>query len=333
MARSSRQKRKILILAQLLLRETDENHPMTVAQMIRALEAQGILSERKSIYADLEELRDFGLDIIKTYGNTVGYFIGSRHFELPEVRLLVDAVQSSRFLTKKKSEELIEKLESLASRHEAKTLSHNVFVSNRIKTMNDSIYRNVDAIGEALEKKNKIRFRYFDWDIDGKKEYRRDGEFYTVSPFFLIWNDESYYLLCVEEESGERRHFRVDKMNSVTRLEEKREGAESFRDFDPALYGKKMFGMFSGREERVTLWCDPSLAGVFYDRFGEHLAIQKSQKGFITTLPIFVSPMFYAWLAGFGERVRILAPESAKQEFCAWLSCILSGYEKTEELS
>ena len=332
MAKSSRQKRKTLTLARILLQETDEKHPMTVAQMIRALDSMGILAERKSIYADLEELRDFGLDVIQTRGKTVGYFIGSRPFELPEVRLLVDAVQSSRFLTRKKSEELIGKLESLASRHEAKTLSHNVFVSNRIKTMNDSIYRNVDAIGEALEKENKIRFRYFDWNVDGKKDYRRDGGFYTVSPFFLVWNDESYYLLGVEEESGERRHFRVDKMNFVTMLEEKRKGAEVFRDFDPAIYEKKTFGMFGGREERVTLWCDETLAGVFYDRFGEQLCVRKADRGFTTTLPVLVSPMFYAWLAGFGERVRILSPESVKEEFCALLSGILSGYEKTEEL-
>ncbi|MBR7166087.1 MAG: WYL domain-containing protein, partial [Clostridia bacterium] len=192
----------------------------------------------------------------------MGYFIGDRTFQPSEVRLLVDAVQSSRFLTRKKSEALIRKLQTLVSRREAKEMGHNVYVAGRIKTMNESIYTNVDAIGAATRNGKKLRFRYFDWNTAGERVFRREGGYYTVSPFFLIWDDENYYLVAVEEESGEKRHFRVDKMVNLQPLEEDREGEALFEGHDPAEYEKRTFGMYGGKEERVTLWCHESLAGV-----------------------------------------------------------------------
>jgi len=333
MARASRQKQKILYLLRLLLEETDEKHPLTVPQMIDALERAGISAERKSIYSDLEELRLFGLDLVCTRGKTTGYFVGERTFQLPELRLLVDAVQSSRFLTKKKSEELIGKLESLLSRHEAAGLSHQVFVSGRIKTMNESIYRNVDTISCAIDEDKKIRFRYFEWGAGGEKKFRRDGAFYTVSPFYLIWDDENYYLVAQEEESGEKRHFRVDKMLAIQHSEEARGGHDLFRDFDPALYEKKTFGMWNGTEERVTLWCAEELAGVFFDRFGQNLVTRKTDGGFETTVSVLVGPLFFSYLMGFGKRVKILAPASVKNAFCRLAEEALSNYENEEKRS
>ncbi|MBR5295362.1 MAG: WYL domain-containing protein, partial [Clostridia bacterium] len=287
--------------------------------------------ERKSIYSDLEELRLFGLDIVTLRGQGGGYFLADRKFQLPEVRLLVDAVQSSRFVTRKKSEELIGKLRSLASRHESYALGHNVFVSGRIKTMNESIYRNVDAISFAIENNKKIRFRYFEWDTTGEKKFRRGGDFYTVSPYFLIWDDENYYLIAVEE-NGEKRHFRVDKMLNIDLVEELREGKENFGDTDPADYEKKTFGMYGGTEERVSIWWDESLAGVFYDRFGKENAVQKKDGGFISSHRIMTSPVFYSFLMGFGDKVKILSPESAAKELCSLAKKALSAYENKEPL-
>ncbi len=325
MPKSSRQKQKILYLARYLMEETDENHPVTVQDMIRSLEYQGIKAERKSIYADLEELRAFGMDIIQIRGKSTGYFVGERHFETPEVRLLVDAIQSSRFLTRKKSEELIRKLQKLLSRQDAKKMGHTVFVAGRIKTMNESIYRNVDAIGEAIESKKKIRFRYFEWDIHGEKKLRRDGEFYTASPWFLLWDDENYYLVAKEEKSGENRHFRVDKMLSIQPLEQPLEPGE---EFDPARYENKTFGMFGGKEERVEIWCHESLAGVFFDRFGTSLVTRKARDGFQVSLPVFVSPLFFSWLMSFGGQVKILSPGWVREEFLGQVREILEGYQE-----
>ncbi len=329
MPRSFGQKQKILLLAKYLMEESDEDHPIGVAEMIAYLKNAGISAERKSIYADLETLGAFGMDIVSVKGKKTGYFVGERLFQLPELRLLVDAVQSSRFLTQKKSEELIGKLEGLASRHEAKKISHQVFVAGRIKTMNESIYRNVDTLSLAIGEDRKISFRYFEWAPDGSKRFRRDGAFYTVSPFHLLWDDENYYLIALTE-SGEKRHFRVDKMESISPLEEKRQGKEMFSDFDPALYEKKSFGMFGGREERVTLFCRERVCGVIFDRFGGEIPVRKAKDGYLVTVPVFVSPLFYSFVMSFGKDMKIRSPKWVKDEFLALARDVISGYEERE---
>lgn len=327
MPKSSRQKQKILYLAKFFLEETDEAHPATMPDILAYLSRAGIEAERKSIYSDLEELSLFGMDIVTLRGRGGGYFLGERDFQLPEVRLLVDAVQSSRFLTRKKSEELIKKLRSLASRHQSYALSHTVSVAGRIKTMNESIYRNVDAIGGAIEENRKLRFRYFDWSPEGEKRLRRDGEPYTVSPFFLIWDNENYYLIGIEEKSGEKRHFRVDKMLSIEATDLPREGKELFGDLSPADYENRTFGMYGGKEERVTLWWHNSLSGVFYDRFGGDQTVTKDKDGFISSHRLMVSPVFYSFLMGFGGNVRILSPAWVQEEFRKLVKSNLAPYE------
>ena len=325
MAKSSHQKQKLLYLARFLLTHTDEDHPASMEELLCYLKNNGISAERKSLYDDMEQLRLFGMDVICRKGRGGGYFIGQREFELSEVKLLVDAVQSARFLTRKKSEGLIRKLEKMTSRHEAKDLSHTVFVSNRIKTANETVYRNVDVIGRAISSDQKIRFRYFDWAPGGEKKYRKDGAFYLVSPYHLVWEDENYYLIAVDSQTGEKRHYRVDKMNSVEEDPGQREGKELFSDFDPALYEKKLFGMYQGEETRVTLWMEEDVVSVMLDRFGRDLVFYKSGSGYEVTLPVFLSPNFYAWLTGFGKRVKILSPVSAKAAFCELLKDAISA--------
>ena len=232
MARSQKQKLKLLYLMQYLTQYSDEAHPVGIAQMVEMLAAHGILAERKSLYGDLEALREFGLDVVQARGKTVGYYIGTRDFELPELKLLVDSVQSSKFITQRKTLALIRKIENLASVHEAAALQRQVYVRNRVKSMNESVYYNVDEISSAISADRKIRFLYFEYTVKKERRYRHDGAFYEVSPYALMWDDENYYMLAYEAAAGQIRHYRVDKMTQISVL-------ESFRDEPPRRRGDR----------------------------------------------------------------------------------------------
>lgn len=233
MARAANQKLKCLYLWQFLLQNTDEEHPATIPQMIEYLARHDIPAERKSLYDDIEALRQCGLDVEYRKAQGGGYYVASREFQLPELKLLVDAVQSSKFLSLRKSNALITKLEKLASRYEAQALRRQVYVTHRVKNMNESIYYNVDALHSAIAAGSRITFRYFDWDITGKKKYRHEGKRYQISPWALLWDDENYYLVGYDAEHGERRHYRVDKMEAITQTGEERLGKSSSPTLTP----------------------------------------------------------------------------------------------------
>lgn len=256
MGKTEHQKLKILYILELLYEQTDEKHAVRMRDIIAYLNQKGISAERKSIYRDLEMLQDFGVDILREQEYRGGYYIGSRDFELAELKLLVDAVQSSKFITQKKSRELIHKLEKLVSVYEAKQLQRQVVVTNRNKTINENIYYNIDMIYNGISGDVKIRFQYFSWNIEKEMELRRDGAFYEVSPLVLSWDDENYYLIAYDEEDKIIKHFRVDKMLKISLTRKKREGLKQFETFDIASYSKKTFGMFAGEEETVTLLCE-----------------------------------------------------------------------------
>ena len=312
MAKSPNQKTKLLHLARMLLRQTDEDHPLTVAQIIQELERQGIKAERKSVYDDLEALRLFGLDVQSRKGKAPGWFVGAREFELPEVKLLMDAVQSSRFITQKKSDILIRKLESLASVHQARQLQRQVYVSGRIKVMNESIYYNVDKLHTAIAGQKAITFKYFDYDIDRKKVFHREGRRYLVSPYGLIWNSENYYLVAFDHANRDMRHYRVDKMTEIAITGLAREGKEQYPDFQLAQYGQKHFGMYSGREVKVTLRGRRDKAGLVWDRFGQEvILIPDGPDHFTVTLPVVMSPQFFGWLFGLDGGLTLVGPREA----------------------
>ena len=259
MSKNPNQKLKLLYLYQILLQRTDENHKLTTDELRAALERCGITAERKSIYSDIEALQNFGLDVICQRGTGGGYYVASREFELPELKLLVDAIQCSRFITEKKSNELIGKIEHLTSDHEAHTLQRQVYVSERVKTLNEQIYYNIDALHAAISNDVQITFRYFNWVLNFsaspriQKQYRRDGARYRISPWALTWDNENYYLIAFDHDAGEIRHYRVDKMDSLVQTDLPREGKQLFDDrFDAAAYSRKVFGMFSGEEKTVT---------------------------------------------------------------------------------
>lgn len=311
MAKGNNQKLKIIYLMKILLERTDETHSITMPEILSALEEYGIHAERKSIYNDIENLRLFGMDIIgEQQDRTYCYHVGNRQFELAELKLLVDSVQSAKFITAKKSHELIKKIEGFASKYEASQLQRQVYVAERVKTMNESIYYNVDVIHTAISANAKITFQYFQWDMNKKMVLRKNGALYEVSPWALSWDDENYYLIAFDSKENMIKHFRVDKMLHINVKKEKREGKDRFKKFDAAVYARKTFGMYAGEEKTVKLECDNQLAGVMIDRFGKGVMIvKKDEEHFTVNVKVAVSRQFLAWVISLGEGVKVAGPE------------------------
>ena len=324
MAKSASQKRKLLFVMKLLLERSDEAHPIPMPQLLDALEAQGISAERKSVYDDLEVLRDFGLDIIK---GPAGYYVGQREFELPELKLLVDSVQSSKFITQRKTLSLIRKIESLASVHDARELQRQVYVRNRVKSMNESVYYHVDEISAAISADRAIRFRYFEFTVSKERRFRRQGESYEVSPFALLWDSENYYLLAWDDEAGALRHYRVDKMTDIRAAGSPRKGKAAFAEVDMSAYTQHVFGMFGGEQRQVRLRFANHLAGAVLDRFGRELILVPDGDGyFIINVSAVVSPQFFAWVFGFGLEAEILSPPDVREQFAEEAAAIAAKY-------
>ena len=305
-----------------MLEQTDENHHITMSEIINQLSLYGISAARKALDEDIEALRTFGLDIKQLKGNTSGYFVASREFELPELKLLADAVTSSRFLTEKKSNELLKKIEGLASRHEAKQIQRQVFVANRVKAMNERIYINVDTIHRAISEGKKISFKYFDYGLDKRKKYR-DG-LRVCSPYDLSWCDELYYLIAYYEKYSSISNFRVDRMESVKILEEEIEPKPE--GFNIAEYINSSFSMFSGELEEVKIRFDNSLINTVLDRFGKEITlIPVGDDCFTTRLKVKAEPPFFAWLFQFGSKAQILEPETLKAKYLIQLKEVLES--------
>ena len=332
MPRSSKQKLKLLYVMDFLLRQTDEEHPASLVQLQEHLEANGIAAERKSLYDDFDTLRDYGMDIVCVgHGRGSGYYVTSRDFELPELKLLVDSVQASKFITHKKTAALIRKIERLCSVHEARSLQRQVYVAGRIKTMNESIYYNVDEIHSGISQGQKIRFRYFELDVHKNRHYRRDGAWYVASPYALTWDSENYYLVAFDDDTGSIRHYRVDRMSNITVLNEPCSGREAFRALDMAAYSRKVFGMFSGAEQSVRMRFDAHLAGAVVDRLGSDvMLVPDGDAHFTVTADVVPSPLFYAWLFGFGPRAELLGPEPVVEEMRQQLSEVAALYQSSD---
>ena len=330
MARSSQQKLKILYVMDYLLRHSDERHPVSMAQLISMLEAKGVSAERKSIYDDIECLRQYGVDIVSAgTGRASGYYVGSRDFELPELKLLVDSVQSSKFITHKKTVSLIRKIENLASVHDAQLLNRQVYVANRIKTMNESIYYSVDEIHRGIAENKKIRFRYFDYTVSKEQTFRHDGAWYVMSPYALTWDDENYYMVAYDSEAGAIKHFRVDKMAQIGITEESRDGREIYDAMDMGAYARKTFGMFTGEETSVQLRFEKELVGPVLDRLGRDvMLIPDGEDHFTVRTDVVVSPQFYAWIFGFGAKAEILSPKQVAEGMKEQLNAVFAKYEK-----
>lgn len=328
MARSAYQKLKPLYIMNYLLQNSDEDHLVSMSQLIEHLAAHGIPSERKSVYDDIEALRVFGLDIVQGgSGKNAGYYIANRSFELPELKLLVDSVQSSKFITHKKTATLIKKIETLASIHEAQLLNRQVFVKNRIKTMNESIYYNIDAIQSGISQNKKIQFKYFEYTVQKTRHYRKDGAFYVVSPFAMTWDDENYYLVAFDSQAGIIKHYRVDKMTEISSTEEDRDGLDAYQALDMAVYARKVFGMFSGEEESVQLRFENHLVGAVLDRLGQEVfIIADGDDHFTVRADVVVSPQFFAWVTGFGAAAQIIGPDDVVEKMRQHINSVAALY-------
>lgn len=310
MARAETQRLKLLYLYDYFHRCTDEDHPASIAALQAYLNTLQIPAERKTLYTDLQLLQEFGLDLVRVReGHHFSYYLGSRTFELPEVRLLVDAVQSSRFLTEKKSAALIRKLAQLSSEHQAGLLERQVVVAGRVKTMDESIYYAVDAIQSAIVADCCIRFDYTEWGPD--KQRHKRGPSRIATPWALVWHEEYYYLIAYTQAHG-ITHYRVDKMRRITALAMPRQVPPELAQLDLARYGRQVFGMFNGPHTTVKMQFSASLAGVVIDRFGTDLMLIPQPDGtFTVTTEIALSPVFYSWIISFGSRAKILAPQRA----------------------
>ena len=316
MAKSENQKQKILVLLDLFKSKTDEEHGVTTSDIIDYLAEHGIKAERKTVYADLNTLKEYGYEISKEKKDGNYYYtLLDRDFLLPELKLLVDAVQASKFISAKKSSELIKKIENLASVYQAKQLQRQVFVSNRIKTNYENVYYNVDELNLAINENRKIKFDYYEWNLSKEMVLRKNGHKNDISPWSLAWDDENYYLVAFDGNSGIIKHYRVDKMRKIEILDEARDGREEFEEFDAAKYAKKVFGMFTGDEQRVKIQFANKLIGVVIDRFGQDIMIiPKGVDQFVVNVNVKVSNMFLGWIIGLGDGAKILEPESVVDE-------------------
>ncbi len=323
MAKSANQKLKLLYLRQLLLERSDEDHPISTQALIDALESLGITAERKSIYRDMAALEEFGLDIQGQKGRRAGWFVGERLFQLPELKLLVDAVQSCKFISRSKSQALIRKLESLASVHQARQLQRQVYVTGRPKTVNESVYYTIDQLHTAISAGRAVTFRYFDFNLQKAPVFRREGRRYVVSPYALIWDNENYYLAGYDHEHKEMRHYRVDKMAELAVTSLPRSGGQEYAALDIGAYVQKHFGMFSGREAQVRLRCERRLISVILDRFGQEvMLVPDGEEHFTVSLTAVVSPQFLGWLFGLGPGAQLLSPDWAVERYRQQLEAV-----------
>ena len=323
------QKLKLLYLIKIFTEDTDDQHALTLPQIVEKLDAYGVSAERKTLYQDFELLRDFGFDIIGQQARRNYYYhMGNRRFELPELKLLVDSVQSAKFITDKKSNALIKKLEGMVSKYEARKLQRQVIISGRIKAMNESIYYNVDKLHEAIGTDRQIRFKYFRWNIKKEMELRKDGAWYQVSPWALMWDDENYYLVGYDAEDGKIKHYRVDKMWRISVADRKREGKEQFRAFNMPRYTKSLFGMFGGEEVKVTLEAENGMVGILLDRFGKDIPVKPVDADhFRTSVVVAVSSQFLGWIMALGDGVKIIGPDKVVARMKEEIRLISKMYE------
>ena len=312
MPKSYNQKLKIFYILDYLQKNSHQDHPVRAAELLTMLEQQhNIVCERKTIYSDIAALQDYGVDIVSIPGKNGGYYIASRNFELPELKLLIDAVQSSRFLTEKKSRELIEKLCSQCSVYDARLMRRDVLVSGRVKSMNETIYYNVDAIQDAIAENRQITFRYFDYGLDGKRHYRNRN--YQASPYGLCQDHENCYLLAHSERHGVTS-YRVDRMSDIRLLDDPRTPCPELTGKALTEHANRLFQMYAGEQTAVKLRFHRSLINAVIDRFGrEVMLIPDGVEHFVFTAEVAVSPMFLSWVIGFGQKAKILYPESVVQ--------------------
>lgn len=325
-------KPRILYLQKILLERTDEEHPLSTTQLIGILNDEyGISAHRTTITKDIAALVEYGLDIITIHSTQSKYFVASRRFELPELKLLIDAVESSKFITKKKSDALIEKIHTLTSPGQVSKLKRNNYVADRIKPDNEQIYYIVDTINDAINEGRQISFQYYDYTGLKKKVLKNKGEVYTLSPYNLLWNGDYYYLVGYSEKKGKVVTFRVDRIAAIPEILEK-ESVPQLEDFNIADFTKEVFFMYDGDNVTVDLRCDNSLMKTMIDRFGEDVTtLAYDMTSFRLIAEVSASPTFFGWVFGFGGKVQILAPAEVKEQYRQMIRNEFDAINKTQK--
>ena len=316
MARGKKQKLKLFYLYKIMHEETDRTHHLTMTQIIEKLGSYGVEADRKSLYDDIETLAVFGIQIKKKrVGAYTYYYAANRPFELAEMKFLVDAVQASKFISEKETKVLISKLLDLVSMNDARMLERDVHVPGRIKNMDESVYHTVDVLFRAMNDDRQLRFLYFRWNVEGKPELRRQGDYYTVSPWALYYDDEKYYLVGYDHLHKEIRHYRVDKMLNAEILDAKRKGVTKYRQQNREQYTQQHFRMYGGEMQTVTLLCENDLANVILDQFGRDTKLTKvDEEHFEVSVEVAVSNQFFGWVIALGDSVRIVGPQNVVQQ-------------------
>ena len=329
MPKSDNQKLKILYILDYLEKNSHEDHPVRASELISMLENQHNIScDRKTVYSDVAALVDYGVDIVSIPGKNGGYYVASRNFELPELKLLIDAVLSSKYLTEKKSRQLIEKLCGQCNNDDARLIQRDIYVSGRVKSMNETIYYNVDAVQEAIAENKQISFRYFDWGIDGKRRYRSNS--YTASPYGLCQNNENCYLLAFSERHG-ITSYRIDRMSDISLAEQKRVPCPELTGNALIEHAQRLFQMFAGDAVSVKMRFHRDLCNAVMDQFGQDVMyIPDGEDHFTLTANVAVSPMFLAWIIGFGNKAQILYPQSVIDKCRALCSESLEQHQPKE---
>lgn len=323
----SRQKQKLLFMRKVLLEQTDQQHPITVNQLINTLADNGIKEERKTVYDDIATLSGSGLAIeITKVGHANAYYVCQREFEHEELFILADAVASSKFLTERKSKQLIEKLQKLTSKYQAKELLRIIDVKDRVKTFNESIFYTINQITEAISNKKMLTFQYYSYNSKMKKQLKHSGAFYKVSPYKLIWENDNYYLICYSHIREKIVHFRADRMVKVSAVDEPRREP----DVDEATLIKELrstFDMYSGTPERVTFEITENLVDSMVDKFGDKILLFQSENGKLSfSTDVQISPTFWGWLFQFGRQIKITSPQNIVDLAKSELKNILDSY-------
>lgn len=327
MAKSPRQKLKLLYIMKYLLEKTDNEHFVSIYDIIEYLETLNIQAERKSIYDDIETLRLYGLDIVMKKGKFTGYYVSGRSFELDDLSLLSDIINSSKFITSNKADELVQKIETISSVYEARLMCRKIYVKNRIHSMFESIYPHIDVIHHAINTDRKISFRYFEYSLNKEKLFKKNGMRYLVSPLSIIYDNEHFYLVAYDDSECMVKHYRIDRMDGIERSLVSRDKPSKLEEPDADEYTKKAFSMYGGTESLVKISFHHSLMGAVIDKFGKDIEIFKGDdEHFIIITPVFLSPHFYGWIFSLEEKAKILSPDIAVSGIKNHIALVLKNY-------
>ena len=325
MANTNKQKLKLLYLIRILERETDPEHGLSMPEILERLEAEGVTAERKSVYRDIDALREVGIDIRKLPTRPVRYALVRSDLQLDDIMMLIDIVQSSRFITERKSNQLVKSLKALVSERERKLLDKRVHVKGRVKSKSDSVFHNVDTIHEALQRKRKIQFLYFSYGTDLKRSARHEGRQYELTPAKVVYADNKYYLAAYDDADGKIKTYRVDRMELLQVSEAPATRCAAIANYDYEDFAYQSFGMFHGEQACVTLRAKANLMDAMVDRFGRDVNVVKSAPGYADLrVNVRISPLFFGWVAGMNGDVTIRSPRRIVGDYKAWLKSLIS---------